>query len=85
MYAIRSYYDLIEKYKAKTPTNQKNPVYAAMVECVDNAVGKITAVLDELDLTDNTIVFFTGDNGGLLPVTNNAPLRSGKGYRNNFV
>ncbi len=77
---IQAKKDLIEKYKAKTPTNQKNPTYAAMVESVDNAVGKITAVLDELNLTSNTIVFFTGDNGGLLPVTSNAPLRSGKGY-----
>jgi len=72
--------DLIEKYKAKTPTDQKNPTYAAMVESVDDAVGKITAVLDELNLAENTIVFFTSDNGGLLGVTSNAPLRSGKGY-----
>ncbi len=77
---IQAKKDLIEKYKAKTPTDQKNPIYAAMVESVDDAVGKITAVLDELDLADDTIVFFTGDNGGLLPVTNTAPLRSGKGY-----
>ncbi|MBN2313242.1 MAG: sulfatase-like hydrolase/transferase [Sedimentisphaerales bacterium] len=72
--------ELVEKYKTKTPTNQKNPTYAAMVESVDNAVGKIMAVLDELNLTDKTIVFFTGDNGGLLGVTSNAPLRSGKGF-----
>jgi arylsulfatase A-like enzyme len=77
---IQAKKDLVEKYKAKTPTSQKNPTYAAMIESVDDAVGKIMAVLDELGLTDNTIVFFTGDNGGLLPVTNNAPLRSGKGY-----
>jgi arylsulfatase A len=72
--------DLIEKYKVKTPTNQKNPTYAAMIESVDDAVGRIMTVLDELNLTDETIVFFTSDNGGLLGVTNNAPLRSGKGF-----
>jgi len=72
--------DLIEKYKAKTPTDQKNPTYAAMIESVDNAVGKMMAVLDELDLADKTIIFFTGDNGGLLPITSNLPLRAGKGY-----
>jgi len=77
---IQAKQDLIEKYKAKTPTDQKNPVYAAMVESMDGAVGKIMAVLDELDLADNTIVFFTGDNGGLLPITSNVPLRAGKGY-----
>lgn len=72
--------DLIEKYKAKTPTDQKNPVYAAMVESVDDAVGKIIDALDELDLHDNTIVIFTSDNGGLIGPTSNKPLRSGKGF-----
>jgi arylsulfatase A-like enzyme len=77
---IQAKEDLIEKYKVKIPTDQKNPTYAAMVESVDDAVGKITAVLDELKLAENTIIFFTSDNGGLLGPTNNAPLRSGKGY-----
>ncbi len=77
---IQAKQDLIEKYKAKTPTDQKNPAYAAMIESVDDAVDKIVAVLDELGLADNTIIFFTGDNGGLLPITSNVPLRSGKGY-----
>jgi len=72
--------DLVQKYQAKPPTQQKNARYAAMIESVDQAVGQVCAVLDELKLADNTVVLFTGDNGGLLPVTNNAPLRSGKGY-----
>ncbi|NIS80934.1 MAG: sulfatase-like hydrolase/transferase, partial [Anaerolineales bacterium] len=72
--------DLVAKYKAKKPTNQKNPTYAAMVESVDDAVGKICSVLDELDLAERTIIFFTSDNGGLMSVTDNAPLRAGKGY-----
>ncbi len=71
--------NLIDKYKAKKPTNQKNPTYAAMVESVDDAVGKICSVLDELNLAERTVVIFTSDNGGLLGVTNNAPLRAGKG------
>lgn len=77
--------DLIEKYQQKPTTNQKNPVYAAMVESVDQNVGKLIHALDSLGLSDNTIVIFTSDNGGLLgrdnnPITNNFPLRSGKGY-----
>ena len=72
--------DLIEKYKAKTPTDQKNPTYAAMVESVDNSVGRIMDTLDELDLRDDTIVIFTSDNGGLVGPTSNKPLRSGKGF-----
>ena len=71
--------NLIDKYKAKKPTNQKNPIYAAMVESVDDAVGKICSVLDELNLAEKTVVIFTSDNGGLSGVTNNLPLRAGKG------
>jgi len=77
---IQAKADLVAKYKAKKPTNQKNPKYAAMVESVDDAVGKICSVLDELNLAERTIIFFTSDNGGLMGVTNNAPLRAGKGH-----
>jgi arylsulfatase A len=77
---IQAKKDLIEKYKAKPPTNQKNPTYAAMVESLDDAVGRICSALDDLDLAENTIIFFTSDNGGLLGPTNNTPLRSGKGF-----
>ena len=72
--------DVTAKYQAKPKTNQKNPVYAAMVESVDDAAGKIMATLDELKLADRTVVIFTSDNGGLMGPTNNAPLRSGKGF-----
>jgi arylsulfatase A-like enzyme len=51
-----------------------------MIESVDDAVGRICSTLDELNLAENTIIFFTSDNGGLLGPTNNAPLRSGKGF-----
>lgn len=72
---------VIEKFKAKVdPTNpQHSPVYAALVESVDDSVGQIMQKLDELKLSDHTIIVFTSDNGGLLPVTNNLPLRAGKG------
>ncbi len=72
--------DLVRKYAAKPGTNQDNATYAAMVESVDLAVGRILDVLDELDIADNTLIFFTSDNGGYLQATHNAPLRSGKGY-----
>ncbi len=44
------------------PQDAKN--YAAMVTMVDRNVGQVLDLLQELDLEDNTIVFFTGDNGG---------------------
>ena len=77
------------KYEAKTKpeaTEQTNAEYAAMVESVDHAVGDVLAVLDSLGIAENTLILFTSDNGGLEAygggrvATDNAPLRSGKGY-----
>lgn len=56
-----------------------DPVYAAEVEQVDISVGRVMNKLKELGLEKNTVVIFTSDNGGLSSVTNNAPLRAGKG------
>lgn len=75
--------DLERKYQLKEPGEHHNlPVYAAMVESVDQAVGSILSTLDELNLTGNTIVIFTSDNGGLTKneTTSNYPLRSGKAF-----
>ena len=68
----------------KVRLRQDHAVYAGMVETLDNAVGIILRKLDELKLTDNTIVIFTSDNGGLSTSegspTSNLPLRAGKGW-----
>jgi arylsulfatase A-like enzyme len=72
--------ELIAKYKNKPGSNgQCNPTYAAMIESTDQGVGRILAKLDELNLTENTIVFFFSDNGGVKGITSNEPLRGGKG------
>ena len=74
---------LLDKYKTKIQsldTKQKNAAYATMVESVDQAVGRIITILKEEGIFDRTLIIFTSDNGGLLGVTNNAPLRSGKGF-----
>jgi arylsulfatase A-like enzyme len=73
---------LVEKYKAKTPSGgQTNAVYAAMIESVDDSVGRLLHKLEELRLQERTVVIFMSDNGGLWPqATSNAPLRGGKGY-----
>ncbi|RED50327.1 sulfatase [Seonamhaeicola aphaedonensis] len=64
---------------------QDNPVYAGLVESMDNAVGVVLDKLKELGLDDNTIVIFTSDNGGVASgdafSTTNYPLRGGKGYQ----
>jgi arylsulfatase A len=73
--------ELVAKYKKKRSTNHSNPVYAAMIESVDQLVGHIMDALDRVNVTEKTLVIFTSDNGGLLGhSTDNAPLRSGKGY-----
>jgi arylsulfatase A len=73
---------LVAKYEAKSHPRQgqNNPRYAAMVESVDESVGRIMARLDELGLADNTAIFLASDNGGLLGNTSNLPLRGGKHF-----
>ncbi|MBL9095193.1 MAG: sulfatase [Planctomycetaceae bacterium] len=63
----------------QTQHPQRNAVYAAMIESCDDSVGRILAALERLKLTDDTIVVFTGDNGGLMSSTDNRPARVGKG------
>jgi arylsulfatase A-like enzyme len=58
---------------------QHNATYAGLVESVDDALGAVVAKLDALNLSKNTIIIFTSDNGGLLGSTSNVPARVGKG------
>lgn len=87
---------LIDKYRQKASRLGEsgarwNPVYAAMIESFDDAVGRLLDTIDELKLTDDTIIVFLSDNGGVHwpikakdatsttgNVTTNAPLRAGK-------
>ena len=78
--------EVVEKYKKLKGDDQNHPVYAAMVESVDKSVERIMQTLDELKLSENTLVVFTSDNGGLTGVnsknavynTSNYPLSGGK-------
>lgn len=73
--------DLVEKYRKLPTTDQDNPIYAAMLEKVDDSVGRIVATLAELGIADDTMVIFTSDNGGLSPKsTSNYPLMGGKSF-----
>jgi arylsulfatase A-like enzyme len=79
-------------YDAQKPRIEHNanafePVYAGVIETIDETVGRLLAKLDELKIASNTIVIFTSDNGGLhVPegghrrVTHNSPFRAGKGF-----
>ena len=75
--------------KVRPGLRHQNAVYAAMVKSLDENVGRVLDHLRTRGLTENTIVVFASDNGGYVgvdrkagqtvPVTSNAPLRSGKG------
>jgi arylsulfatase A-like enzyme len=79
-------------YTARQQLIEKNagalePVYAAVIETLDDSVGRLMAKLDALALAEKTIVIFTSDNGGLhVPegphqrITSNRPFRAGKGF-----
>lgn len=90
---------LIEKYRAKAAklppeSPQRHPVYGAMVQSLDENIGRLLDTLDRLRLTENTIIVFFSDNGGVhwqadtgpaakagpagVPITSNTPLRGGK-------
>lgn len=72
--------DLVAKYKEKPVSeHHKNAAYAAMIESVDHSVRDVLAKLDELKLTDDTLVIFYSDNGGYGGATSNYPLRGAKG------
>jgi len=72
--------ELTEKYEAiDKKDRQGKPVYASMIESVDESFGRVMKTLDDLELSDDTLVIFTSDNGGFAGATNHAPLRGNKG------
>lgn len=71
---------LIDKYTTKGGSNgQDNPVFAAMVENVDTNIGRLLRTIDKLKLSNNTLIIFTSDNGGIRAISSQNPLRAGKG------
>jgi arylsulfatase A-like enzyme len=70
--------EYLEKYRQIQP--KKRRTFAAMVTCLDDAVGTIVAALDEAGQSENTLIVFTSDNGGPPGLgADNGLLRSGKG------
>ncbi len=91
MFSVHAPFDakreFIERHRGRVDTNdlQRCPTYAAMVQSMDDAIGKLLDTLDRLGVASNTIVIFTSDNGGNMynevedvPPTSNGPLRGGK-------
>lgn len=72
--------EIITRYKSKPGSQgQNNPTYAAMIESVDQSVGRIMMLLDELAIANHTLLIFTSDNGGVHPITSMHPFRGWKG------
>jgi len=76
--------EFLPEGKQRTRQIQNQPIYAAMVQSVDESVGRVMQKLAELGIDGNTVVVFTSDNGGLSTSegapTSNLPLRGGKGW-----
>lgn len=71
---------LIEKYNQKQGSHgQDNANYATMIENLDRNIGLLVTKLKNKGILDNTLIVFTSDNGGVFGITNQHPLRSGKG------
>lgn len=95
---VKKYKDKLKSMKYELPEYEKTitgdtklrqdfPVYAAMIESIDQSMAKLQAKLEELGIANNTIIIFTADNGGLSTrgnsrklATSNYPLRYGKGW-----
>ena len=82
--------ELVPRYERKPPDRgHRNPAYAAMIQSIDEGVGRIVARIDALGLAKNTLLVFYSDNGGSggyerdgivrFSPTSNEPLRGGKG------
>ena len=80
--------EYIKEGTGRTKMRQDNPAYAAMVENLDNNIGKLLAHLESSGVMENTIIVFSSDHGGLSNdgynkrklATSNYPLRAGKGW-----
>ena len=70
----------LAKYPKVSYENRK--AYLAMIDCMDQGIGKVLAALEKKGIRDNTLIIFTSDNGGVFyreQFAHNTPLREGKG------
>ena len=72
--------ELVEKYKKLPVKGYRDHRYAAMIEAMDSAIGKVLRSLDEMKISDETLVIFSSDNGPFGGVGDARPLRADKGH-----
>lgn len=72
--------ELMDHYQQIPAADRQGlPEYAAMVESVDQSVGRVLETLQRTGVSDRTLIIFTSDNGGFYKATSNLPLRANKG------
>jgi arylsulfatase A len=71
---------LLAKYKDRPLKGYRDHRYAAMIEAMDTAIGRVLGSLDELGIAGETLVVFTSDNGPFGGVGDARPLRGDKGH-----
>lgn len=85
--ALKAKPDLLNHFVSKSEAgkgpnpnriSKNNPHLAAMLKSIDEGIGMVMNKLQKLGIADNTLIVFTGDNGGESRVTENGPLRAGK-------
>ncbi len=71
---------LVQKYKGRPLKGYRDHRYAAMIEAMDSAIGRVLKSLDDLEIAEDTFVVFTSDNGPFGGVGDCRPLRADKGH-----
>ena len=77
-YPFQAPAELIAKYEKRKGPGVENPTYAAMIEGMDTAIGKVLTAVEAQGLSNDTLIIFTSDNGPF--AANVKPLRAEKGY-----
>lgn len=72
--------NLLKKYETRVGPGLNDTRYGAMIEALDASFGRIMHQLEKNNLSENTLVIFTSDNGGFAGVSDNRPLRESKGH-----
>lgn len=72
--------DLIAKYADRPKEGYRDHRYAAMIEAMDAAMGRLFAAMDEMKIAEDTLLVFTSDNGPFGGVGDCRPLRADKGH-----
>ena len=77
---IQSKKEYQENYSKKNgDENHNRPDYAGMIHSLDENIGRVLNQIEKLGLSENTLIIFTSDNGGITAISNQYPLRAGKG------